>query len=263
MNSSKRFQWRVLLALGVSLIVMVTVGGCASSSKNDLSKADRARMLVDLANGAILEGDSTGALQALLQAEELSPDLPELHHSKALAYYAKKDLLTALVEARKAVELMPNYSDANNTLGKLLVDAGKYREAEKPLLKAANDPVFRDAFKAHTNLGILYYRQGDYDLALKHLDKAVEMTSAQACVANYYRGHVYLRSGKFNDAITSYDLATQRFCAGFADAHLALGIAYERSKQYDRARKKFLDIKQTFPNSKIAEQAMDRLRYLP
>ena len=145
----------------------------------------------------------------------------------------------------------------------MLLDSGNYHDAEAPLLKAASDPSYADAYKPHSNLGILFYRRGQFVPAQKYLNQAVAEAPARACIAHYYLGHIQLKQGKFSEATRSYDRATQNFCTNFADAHLALGIAYERNKQYDLARKKFLDIKINFPNSQIAEQAMDRLTYLP
>lgn len=245
-----------LFALGI---------GCANTphSKKSLSQTERARLIVEAANGALVEGDPTGALQHLAKAEEEDPELPELYHSKALAYFAKKDSQTALKAVKKALELKPEYTDANNTMGKLLMDGGYYGEAEKYFLKAAKDPLYREAYKVHTHLGILYYRRGEDSKSLIHLNKAVEEAPLQACIAYYYKGHVSLRSGKFQEALKEYDRATQKFCAQFAEGHLALGMLYERNKEYDRARKKFLDIKQRFPDTKVAEQAMDRLKFLP
>src|SRR4051812_40591078 len=75
------------------------LSGCASESglqKKTFSKAERARMLVEIANGALLEGDPTGALQNLAHAEQLDSTLPELHHSKAVAYFTKRNLNLAI-----------------------------------------------------------------------------------------------------------------------------------------------------------------------
>jgi Tfp pilus assembly protein PilF len=220
-------------------------------------------MLVDIANGALNEGDSTGALENLLAAEKEDPKLAVLHHSKALAFYAKQDLATALIEARKAVELQPDYSDANNTLGKLLMDASKADEAIAPLTRAASDPLYRQNFKPLTNLGILFYRRGNYIRASEYLSRAITAAPNGACVAFYYRGHIRLSESKFREAVEDYDSAGKRVCAGFADAHLAMGIAYERGKQYEMARKKYLEIQQRYPNTKVAEQAISHLRFLP
>lgn len=238
--------------------------GCATGSgSKSLSKTDKARLLIDAANGALSEGDPIGALQLLAKAEEQDNSLAEIHHSKALAFFAKREPSMALEEARRAVTINPNYTDANNTLGKLLLDSGRNNEAEKPLLLAVADPLYRESFKAHTNLAILYYRQEHHQKSIEHLNKAIQEAPDVACVAYYYRGHIFLRAGQFRQAELDYGKATKKMCAGFMEAHLALGITFERDKRYDQARKKFLDIQQNFPNSKIAEQAVERLRYLP
>jgi Tfp pilus assembly protein PilF len=231
--------------------------------KKELTRTERARMLIEIANSAILEGDAVGALENLLKAQEEDPNLPELYHSKALAYYMKHDVPTAIGQARKAVELKPDYSDANNTLGKLLMDAGQPDQAIAPLLTASKDPLYRDAYKPLTNLGILYYRQGAYERSGFYLGKAIEDAPGAACVAYYYRGHLRLRESRFTDAESDYDNAGKHACTGFADARLALGIAYERGKQYGLARKTFMDVHARFPNTKVAEQAMNHLRFLP
>jgi Tfp pilus assembly protein PilF len=253
---------RLALAVTVFSALLSACAGSPTNSERKLTDAERARLYLDAANASLSEGDPTGALQNLTVAESLAPSNPEVHHSKALAYHAKSDLNAAIAEARRAVALLPSYSDANNTLGKLLMDAGKPAEAEAPLLKAANDPLYRDAYKPHTNLGILYYRLGKLKKAGENLDRAAKEAPQYACVAYYYRGHLRLKEGRFAKAAQEYDRATQKACANFADAHLALGIAYERGKQYELARRKFLSIREAFPNTKVAEQAMERLKYL-
>lgn len=248
-----------LLSLGLSL------GGCATGStdKKELTHPQRAALLLELGNGALIEGDPTGALSTLMQAQQEDPEMPEIHHSLALAYYGKSDLSDALKEAQKAVELSPNYPDANNTLGKILLDLGRYDEARTPLLTAAQNPLYREAYKSWTNLGILNYRQGDFAKASRDFAKAIDGDRESACIAYYYRGHLKLRSGEYSDAIRDYAQATKKTCGGFADAHLAIAITYERTKQFGLARRGFLDIEQKFPNSKAADQALQHLKSLP
>jgi Tfp pilus assembly protein PilF len=248
--------------------LVLGLGACSSAqrspgSRKEPTRTERARMLIEIANSALIEGDAIGALENLLKAEKEDPKLPELFHSKALAYYLKHDVPTAIAQARKAVELKPDYSDANNTLGKLLIDAGQMDLAIEPLTAASMDPIYRDAHKPLTNLGIIYYRRGSYDLAEKNFSRAIQESPDGACVAYYYRGHLRLRESRFSDAQSDYDKAGKRSCTGFADARLALGITYERSKQYELARKTFVEVNDRFPNTKVAEQAMKHLRFLP
>jgi len=253
-----------LKTLVAGSLTALVLAGCASTpGKKPLTEQERAELLLNVGNGSLMEGDPTGALQALLQSEAISPKMPEVHNSLALAYFAKKDYQLALKEAQTAVHLAPDYSDANNTLGKMYVDMGRYDQGLPYLLKAANNPLYRDAYKSLTNLGILFYRKGDFAHAATYFSKAIDANRDGSCVAHYYRGHLSLRAGDYADAIRNYQEATKKFCGGFADAHLAVGIVYEREKQYELARKTFLDVETRFPDSKVADEATQYLKGLP
>lgn len=247
----------------IATFALLTISACSSMPESKVTGADRARMLVEIANGAIAEGDPTGALQNLARAEAEDDSLPELHHSKALAYHLRREPAKAIQCARRALELKPEYADANNTLGKLLLDDGKLTDAEAPLMIAAENPLYEEAFKPLTNLGILHYRQNQWEKSQSYFDRAILASPQAACIAYYYRGHLELKQSQFNEAVRDYQQASRKLCTGFLDAHLALGIAYERGRQYSEARKKFLEIQQRYPNTKVAEQAVSHLRTLP
>jgi type IV pilus assembly protein PilF len=240
------------------------LAACASTSHTQtMSATDKARLLIEYSNGAILDHDPITALGTLFQAEKLDPLLPELHHSKALAYYAKKDMVNAEKSAEKAIELKPDYSDALNTLGRIYIDLGKNKQAEAVLLQAIKNPLYREAYKSQTNLGILYYRTERLEAANKVLNEAVEGEPNLSCVAHYYLGHIQLMQQSLDKAIKSYEKASQKYCGAFAEAHLALGVAYERTKDFGRARKKLVEVQQLYPDTKVGEEAIQHLRALP
>jgi Tfp pilus assembly protein PilF len=250
-------QWAKLTLLSVALTA------CASSGTKSLSKEEKAALYIDAANGALADGQPVTALQDLAEAEKIAPKMPEIFHMRALVYVSKGESAQAIQAAKRAVELKPKYSAANTTLGKLLMDSGQTEEAVKYLKAAASDDLYGEVYKPLTSLGILYYRKMDLTNATLYLDKAVAADPRGACLAYYYRGHIHIHKGEFRQAINDYNQATRRFCANFAEAHLALGIAYERDKQYDVARKKFLEIKEHFSTTSVAEQATSHLKYLP
>jgi Tfp pilus assembly protein PilF len=255
---AKKTQFAVLL---ISLLVATS---CATSKpKEDVTPEQHARLLLNVANASLIENDPTQAMEALARAEAADPDLPEIYHTRGLVYYNRGNIQAALEQVKKAVKMSPNYTDANNSLGKILTDLGRYDEAVAPLQKAAHDPFYRETYKPLSNLGILYYRKGEFGKASDFFTKATESGGDHACIAYYYKGHLELRDGHFSEAIKNYTSATKRWCAGFADAHLAIGITYERTKQYALARKTFVEVQQRYPNSKAADQAIDRLRELP
>lgn len=249
----------------IAILTMVSILGCSTGGdkKKKPTPTEKAYLLLDIANTALLDGDATGALGYLMEAEALDSDIAEVHHSKALAFFSKRDTETAIHSAKRAVELNPDYSSAHNTLGKLLLDERRYSEAELHLRKATSNPLYREAYKSRTSLGILYYNRGQYVEAKEQFDKAIIDNPILSCVAHYYRGHIFVKRNEFKKAIRDYDRATRRLCGNYPDAHLALGIAYARKKDYTLAKKKFLEIRDMFPDSAVAEQAMERLRYLP
>ncbi len=247
------------------LILMNSVLGCSSSkiTAKEYTRTERALLVVDIANGALLEGDSVGALQNLAQAERIDPNLPEIYHTKAIAFFMKKDLASALQAARRAVEIAPHFSDANNTLGRLLMDLGRYDEAIKPLELAANDSLYRDAYKAWTNLGILKFKLREFAQAESFLSRAIIESPRSACVAHYFRGQIESQSSRMKVAIEDFREAMKRMCAHFSEAHMALGMAYQKNKQYEDARKTFLEIQKLYPNTKYSEMALSQIKYLP
>jgi Tfp pilus assembly protein PilF len=253
---SPRFS--LLLAL-----ILFSVSGCASlRSSSEDSKAEAAKW-VGLAEASLGDNDPVGALEALQKAEQIEPEMASVHHVRALAYLAKSDLSSALASIRRARELDPRDSVVATTMGKILMDANRFSEAEQVLLPAARDPLYRGAFRARTNLGILNLRRGDLPAARLHLDRAIQESPEQACVAYHFRGQVSIKQGRLREAIRDLERSTQRLCAGYAEAELLLGSTLVSDRQYDRARKQFLEIRQRFPGTQWAESAMDRLRGLP
>ncbi|MFZ9594832.1 MAG: tetratricopeptide repeat protein [Bdellovibrionia bacterium] len=253
------------MAFFLSALFSLLMQGCATGKEGSkaMSRTDRARIFVEIANGALVEGDPTAALQAIARAESEDAQLPELHHTRALAYYTKKELELAMQSGLKAVQLKPDYSDAKNTLGKIYLDLGKWDLALPVLSEAATDNLYRDAYKAWTNLGILTYRKNDYSLSSQYFSKAVQNAPSQSCIAHYYLGHISMKEARLQDAIREYSLSTKKFCGSFGDGLLALGVAYQKNKQYSEARKTFIEVQKRFPKTGWAEKALDHLKFLP
>lgn len=240
--------------------------GCATSSpskKSPPTKEERISNLMNLSSASLAEGDTTGAIISLNEVTSIDSDLPEAHYLYALAYFQKNEPKLAIQSARKAIQLAPKYSQAKNTLGKLLLDEGNYAEAEKYLKQAAEDFTNRDAFLAQTNLGILNYKQAKPNEALFWLNKALSDKTVVACVAAYYRGLVELDQNELYKAQDDFAFSSKASCTKLTDAHLALGKTYIRLKKFDLARAKMLEIQQLFPHSNAATVAAQLIRDIP
>ncbi len=243
--------------------LVITLGACASKKPALDSDEVRARKYVEIASGSFSEGDNAGAFRALNEAEKIDPKLPEIHHIRGIILISRGELAQAKLSVERAIQLKPEYSAARNTLGKILLNDGKFMEAEIQLRLAADDRTFSEGYMAHTNLGILYYKTKKFTKAMVALSQAINDRPNMGCVARYYRGHVHLREGRIGDAIRDYDAATKRFCANFAEAYYALGVAQIRGKKFDSARKTLLDVVSRYQDKPIAKMAIDQLRYIP
>ncbi len=208
-----------------------------------------------------MEGDGVGALQTLSEAKALDPELPEIYHSEAIALHGKRDYESALLHVNKALSLAPSYTEAKVTRGKILMDLGRYQDAQVDLLSVTKDHLYRDSFKAWINLGVINYRLEHDAEAKKFLQEALVASPNKACLAHYYLGHIALRAEAFKDAIRNYQQASIRGCAKIGDAKVALGIALTKNKQFELARKTFLEIQKLYPEH--ADQAMEKLKELP
>ncbi len=258
-----RNTWVLWTMLGSFACAIATSCATTPAPSRKLTSTERAKMHLALAAAALQEKDATGALLALADAEKEDATIPELHYIRSLAFYTRGDMSAALQAAKKALALKPDYGDAGNAVGKLLLDSGRYEEAIPFLSRAAENQLYRDNYQPLTNLGVLHYKRGEMKKAETYLNRAITAAPDRSCVAYYYRGHLRLKESRFKDATRDYDQATRKFCASFADAHLAHGIALEYSKQYDQARKKYLEIQSRYPETELAEKAMNRLRALP
>ena len=236
---------------------------CSSTQKHELSKEEESKLYTETAAADLNDGDATGALILLKQAEKITPKAADIQYLLALTYFKKNELALATRSAQKAIQLAPNFSAAKNTLGKLLLDQGKLDQAEKLLKEAAQDLTYREAFIAKTNLGILYRKKLNQSEAEHWFSKAIFDAGDAACMASYYRGQIYLDQNKLDKANSDFTRASKNGCTQFSDAHLAVGKTFLRMKKYDQARAKLLEVQQLFPDSDAATKANDYMKEIP
>ncbi len=112
-----------------------------------------------------------------------------------------------------------------------------------PIVFAAEDAG------THVNQGNDYYSKGQYDQAISHYNKALEINPKHAG-AYYNRGQAYLNKGQHDQAIADYNKALE-IDPKFTEAYNGRGLSYAAKAEYDQALSdynKALEI-----NSKYAE----------
>ena len=101
----------------------------------------------------------------------------------------------------------------------------KGRDTEAAALFANIAKLDPDLASPHTNLGILYYREGKLEQAETAFKEALHIDDKDHVAANYL-GMLYRRQGRFNEAESAYEQALAAK-PDYGYAHLNLAILYD------------------------------------
>lgn len=159
----------------------------------------------------------------------------------------------ALTVLRPVVQDSPENPFIQMTLGKVLLQAGQKQEARQMLQTGLRKVSFPLAFvgiettpeaKLETVLGQLYFELKQYDLALEHYQKAVQI-DPEFAVGHFAMGNILRRQGQPEQAIPAYEKAlklqprnfffTHQFYSGRGLALLAQGKADAAIADFEQA----------------------------
>ncbi len=154
-------------------------------------------------------GKSDRALEELVKAQALNPQLPGIHHNLARIYLEKKQYPKALAETQAALKETPEDASLFGILGGTYEGMGKPQEALQSARKAiglSRDPKFKAIF--YRNVGFLYARQG------KMMEASIEFKNSLNQNWNdpdthTHLGFAYLQMGKREDAKRSFQTAVK------------------------------------------------------
>ncbi|RMG13636.1 MAG: tetratricopeptide repeat protein [Deltaproteobacteria bacterium] len=181
-----------------------------------------AQLHYDLAVEAMKAGKVTEAVAELQTALKRNPDFPEAHNALGLLYHMSLHRLHKAEAAyRRALELRPNYSEAANNYGALLLELGRYKEAQALFEKALDDVLYPTPYLARGNLGWALYKQGQVDKALEELRMAVVL-QPKFCAGYRNIGIILEEQGDLTGALDAYANYAQQ-CPEVPDAHYRLG----------------------------------------
>jgi eukaryotic-like serine/threonine-protein kinase len=145
------------------------------------------------------------AKSAAMKALEIDDSLAEAHTSLAFVrLYYDWDWPGAEREFQRAIELNPNYAPAHQWYSHLLMATGRTGESISAAKRATEiDPL---SLPANMNVGWQYHWARQYDLAVEHSRKPLEMDP------NFEQGHwglglAYEQKGMFEEAAAEFQKA--------------------------------------------------------
>lgn len=222
---------------------------CSSSQAQGPGAQDPARQSeseYDIARDLWLRrGQLREALERALKAVELDEQNADAHHLVALLYLdfcsrssGECRLAEAERHARVALEHRPDFRDARNTLGVVLIHQRRYADAVTVLRPLSEDILYQTPEKAWGNLGWAYLELGDHERAIDALRRSI---AAQPlfCVGSFRLGVAYEKKGEL---VAAFDALTRALeteapeCTRLQDAVFARARVAERLGRTDVAR---------------------------
>ena len=142
-------------------------------------------------------GDDAGAYRVLVQGLEDNPDTPDLIYDLAMVAEKLDKVDEAESRLKRLVELKPDDAQALNALGYTLVDRTPRTDEGFALIERAHKLSPKDPFILDS-LGWVYYRMGQTQAAIKHLQTAYGQRPDPEIAAHY--GEVLWSAGNHDEA---------------------------------------------------------------
>jgi protein O-mannosyl-transferase len=233
--------WRAAgrAALAVVLVLAILLGVATARRNEDYrSKVIMYRDVVakrpenrwgryDLASAFSEAGDPAEAERGYREALRLDPNFPEAHNNLGGILLQKNQLAAARDQFAAAVTLRPTYAEARYNLGLVLIELGRPAEAaeEEEQALLLNPSLAR----AHFGLALAQEAEGLNAAAVAHFVRSIQL-APEFAPAHYKLANALARQGRLADAVVQYEAAI-RLDPGMADAHDDLGNTLMRQRR--------------------------------
>jgi adenylate cyclase len=140
------------------------------------------------------------ALELVEKSIELDPNIPATRfaYSRILARNSIGQHIRAIAEAKKTIEMDPNYADAYAYLGQLFTVTGRAEKSIEPITTAMRiNPNF--PFWYYYTYGFAHFFMKDYDVAVEFIEKAIDRNPNVIFIRTAYASALAM-AGRQDDA---------------------------------------------------------------
>ena len=213
-------------------LLLVHCGGMSREQKVQASDIHQ-----QLGDNLMAQGDPQQALKEYLTSLDYE-ESPEAHNGVGLIYaWSLGRPQDGEKEFKRALEMRPDYSEAQTNLGALYISRGRFGEAIPLLEKAAKDPLYKSRILAQSNLGWALYKAGQDEKGVSEIRAALQV-APKYCLGWRQLGTIYSEEGKLDDASTAFGRYAEE-CPDVPDAHLQSGKVLVRQAKAAQARAEF------------------------
>jgi type IV pilus assembly protein PilF len=274
--SSYFFPQVCLAALGCTLVLGVECAGCEDRGPvaPNISPERRSESEYDVARDYFFKAQPRQALDHIHNAVRFNPENSKaLYFASAIQLFfcsGKLELLDPdcrLADAedyvRRALKSDPNFREAKNTLGQVLILEKRYGEAIDVLAPLTKDPSFESSYLAWGNLGWAQTLSGQIDQGIESLKNSI--TEPRFCVGHYRLGVAYQMKGDLasaEQAFTSAVSVDAPECTGLQDAWAARAAVRARLGKTADARADFEKCRDLSPETAAGKGCVESLSRL-
>jgi type IV pilus assembly protein PilF len=218
------------------LLLVLALAGCRRIPTE--KERQGAEIRYELGIQAQQAGNVKEALAEFQRALELDPEYPEANNAMAiLLHLAFRRPEEAILYYRRALEVRPNFSEARTNLANVYLDQGNYEEAIRLYEQSLNDMLYPTPYIAQSNMGWALYKKGEVERGIESI-KASVTTNPGFCMG--YR-NLALIYGEQGDAEQScrHSVRYREACADVAEAWMREGVCQARAGKVEQARQSF------------------------
>jgi type IV pilus biogenesis/stability protein PilW len=241
-----------------ALLLSLALSACSSTQK----QVEEAELHMRIGTSFLSQGNYPNALRELLIAEKLDPKSALVQNNLGLAYFWRERLDLSAKHLRRAVELNPEFTEARNNYARVLIELTRYDQAIAELKTVLSDLTYGDPAKAWVNLGMAYFRKGDYGTAKEKFAQAVQI-NRDHCLGQTLYGRSLLELKQFEAAAHALDNAVV-ICrpAQFDEPYYFSGLTYYRLGRTSSAVARMEEVLKLYPNGLYAKRAESMLKLM-
>lgn len=245
----RKFVWML------SFIFLISLLACGASQEQKRAHAKATR---ELGEAYMRQGSYTEALKEMLKAEKIYPGDHLIQNDLGLIYMSKFAYDRAEIHFKKALDIKPDYASAKNNLGTVYLAKQDWHAAIKTFQSLEGNLLYATPHYPLSNLGLAYYKLGDYPSAEKYYQKALDI-EPNFPIALRGLGRTYIAMVKIPEAVSVLEKAV-REAPLWPELYLDMGTAYRLAGQYTKALLAFHKVSELAPDSDADEQALAEIK---
>lgn len=123
---------------------------------------------------AQMAGELDRAISLYQKSIALGPTA-EAHTFLGWTYSFQRRYPEAIAECKRAIDVDPDFGNPYNDIGAYLIELGRWEEAIPWFEKAIEAPRYDPRHFPHFNLARVYIQTYDYEKAVAHLERALDL----------------------------------------------------------------------------------------